>query len=714
MVGGKNSTEGENGIRFLKEKISERIQQRTLFYSEERDTMKILIIHSSDIHFRETYNSIWKKKDKFVNAFQNLCLEGDYLFWIITGDVAYSGKAEEYLQAIDFIDKVKQVIETYTKMTLNIIIIPGNHDCNHNIERRAIRETLIDSILSKEGATLENTIIAQCCEGQEEWREFQRVFMDSSPVLYSDLLLSTYEYKVGDYNIVFIAYNSSWISKKDETPGSIFFPIELYSKERFQFKADLIVSLLHHPYSWQVHARQRGVKEHIEKTSDIVLTGHEHIATKSRVDDFEKNYTEYIEGGILQNPDKPEQSEFNIITIDLKEKVHKINYFAWNKDMYSCQRSSDEWIPFDRLKGLGNQMFTINKGFLSFLNDAGATFTHPYKSQLTLDDIFVFPNLIDLKLESTKNENPFDRTLSANILKTISLVGRKVLLLGDENAGKTTLCKSLFKHYYHTGLVPILIKGEDIKSADIHDFQKIMLKDFMEQYSKDEAEVFKQLDNGKKVVMIDDFDECRLSPKYRIELLAGLCKLFRNVILTGNELLQIGDLISREDGEGSRFVQFQQYRILEFGHLARSKLINCWHSVGNEQTINDKELIRKHDHSKQVIDTIIGRNLVPSYPIFLLTILQTIEAGTPHDLKESPYGHYYGYLIVKALGRLHKSHEELDAYYNYLTELAFHLFDTKQKELSLEGLRKFHETFCEEYRINTNDINKVTNMVPIC
>jgi hypothetical protein len=83
---------------------------------------------------------------------------------------------------------------------------------------------------------------------------------------------------------------------------------------------------------------------------------------------------------------------------------------------------------------------------------------------------------------------------------------------------------------------------------------------------------------------------------------------------------------------------FRQFQLLEFGHSLRSKLINKWVSLGREKTITEEECVRSHDIAKRIIDTIIGRNFVPSYPLFLLTILQSIEAGKPHDLKDSTYG----------------------------------------------------------------------------
>jgi hypothetical protein len=109
------------------------------------------------------------------------------------------------------------------------------------------------------------------------------------------------------------------------------------------------------------------------------------------------------------------------------------------------------------------------------------------------------------------------------------------------------------------------------------------------------------------------------------------------------------------------------------------------------------ERVRMNDKSTRIIDTIIGKNFVPSRPIFLLTILQSLELGTPHNLKESSYGYYYECLIIQALMKINLRPEEIDAYNTYLTELAYVFFRDNTHELSSSMLLEFHEWFRVEY-----------------
>ncbi|HHW02050.1 MAG TPA: AAA family ATPase [Thermoanaerobacterales bacterium] len=666
--------------------------------------IKLLIIHLSDIHLKEMerQNHFFNKSDRLIEAIQNYCLEYDQLFLVITGDIAFSGKQSEYLQAMSFIDKIIEEIKKYCGKSFNILMVPGNHDCDHDIKTSKIREAIIDSVLKNGVKAIDESIIEQCCEVQKEWRELQRVYPHNGQEIFKDNLLNIIEFVNGNYNVIFYAYNTSWLSKLNEEPGLLFFPHTYYSKELFKSKADLTISLFHHPFCWQQYHNQRDFKSHIEQTSDIVITGHEHVSKKSRLDDFEGNYTEYIEGAVLQDNEDPSNSGFNILLIDLENKIHKVETYLWNGEIYSCSNRSSDWISYKRYKSLSKNIFQINSNFNIWLDDTEASFSHPFKEKVVLDDIFVYPDLTDLKIEKNDEKSKLDKVISSEILFDINETENKILLIGEDKSGKTTICKYIFKHYLKNGYIPVYLKGDDVRSDDYTKIFKQINKAFCEQYSEDALEHFNQFSNNKKLIIIDDLHFSKLRPEYKINFVKNLTSKYPNIFITGNDLLQIEEIVQYDSTNSSIYDNFKQYKIREFGHLVRSRLIQKWHLIGREKYINEKELLRTHDSSKRIIDAIIGNNFVPSYPFFLLTILQTIEIGNPHDLKESTYGHYYSYLIIQALGKLSLSHDELDAYYNYITELAYFMFKKNIQEITQPNLKSFHSWFCNEYKVTVN------------
>jgi hypothetical protein len=108
---------------------------------------------------------------------------------------------------------------------------------------------------------------------------------------------------------------------------------------------------------------------------------------------------------------------------------------------------------------------------------------------------------------------------------------------------------------------------------------------------------------------------------------------------------------------------------------------------------------------------IIGKNFVPSYPIFILIILQASETGNPHELQASSYGHYYQYLIYKTLSKHLKSQESFNTFFNYLSDLAFYCFENNLKSISSNELDLFHAKYRDEYDIGFGVTDVIDTLV---
>ena len=403
----------------------------------------------------------------------------------------------------------------------------------------------------------------------------------------------------------------------------------------------------------------------------------------------------------MQDPEDEEKSDFNFILIDLKEKTQDIKQYTWNGFLYNVKTASKK--PFEFGKSLKKFKFEINNEFkINFLEDIGASFTHPRKSKLSLGDLYIFPNLRDLESYELKEKNVYDTIV--NSVKIISLKDKKnkIMIIGDNKSGKSSLCKMLYMNYYNKNYIPIYIEGDSIKSQKIEKFNKLIENNFKEQYSENKITLFKQTPKKEKYLIIDDIDNSNLNVKFRTLLLEEICKYYDNIIITANNLFQFEDMAYFKRKSSYILKNFKRFEILEFGVILRNKLIRKWNILGREHLISDSDLLKINDKSEQIIDVIIGNNYVPSHPIFLLTILQAIEIGKPLDLQESRYGYYYQLLITQAMNKANITADEQDLYFNYLAELANYLFKQRNKEISKSNFIIFHNAFCEEYKLELN------------
>jgi predicted MPP superfamily phosphohydrolase len=111
---------------------------------------EITILHLSDIHFKkkkDEKNKTFRQKvqERLVEAVTGHLEEHKKLdFVAITGDIAFSGKKEEYDEARVFLDKLKKRLPKGTEF----LAVPGNHD----VDRDKIDEffSLQENIIAKD------------------------------------------------------------------------------------------------------------------------------------------------------------------------------------------------------------------------------------------------------------------------------------------------------------------------------------------------------------------------------------------------------------------------------------------------------------------------------------------------------------------------------------------------------------------------------------
>lgn len=333
----------------------------------------------------------------------------------------------------------------------------------------------------------------------------------------------------------------------------------------------------------------------------------------------------------------------------------------------------------------------IKESFKEFLNDIEARFAHSKVDNLRLEDIYIAPDLKDLnngkKSATIKVEN------LEKLTDAIDVDGTKFGFLGNDSAGKSANCKYLFQKYFELGLYPVLINGTDIGSnVRPETLQNIVEQRISEQY--EEAFQLSEIDNARVIVIIDDFHKATKSKgKYWSVLMNNLEELFQHIIVTGNSLMPIENL-SKQDP----FKNFKLYAILEFGPKFRYELVNKWNTVGIETRFLDhNELLRKNDAYISHIKAIIGKNYIPSYPFYLLSILQALESGNVQNPNYSIHGFYYEVLINECFSKAIKDRKEISLYYNYLTQFCFFLFEQGAKDVSLEEFDAFHKMYCEKH-----------------
>lgn len=648
--------------------------------------MKIGIIHLSDIHLKEKGNPILSKKNKIIDSIKNTVADFDKLFLVITGDIAFSGRKEEYLIAIQFVTYIKQEIEKYTKKETFLLGVPGNHDLNFDNSQKA-RELIIDGLRSQNFREIDEDLVQQCCLPQQNFFDFQdKVFLKDGEKVFKNELLRILDFEFENINIIFNCFNTSWTSKKSEQEKAIDYPVHIFSQEVYDNPATLRINLIHHPLNWQSKLSHREFRRFLNMNGDLTLSGHEHRADFTKMIDASDESNIFIESAALQESGNSQDSFFNLIMINLEHNEIAIDNYRFTNGKYSRHEllSKKGFLDYSRRVNIEQP---INLGFANYLDSPSAQFLHKRASKLFIDDLFINPFLRSTDKKTDKIEIvEFNKILDITTLK-------KAILIGDELSGKTTLCKKVFKEFHNKGFLPVYFKGAAIEKPSFdYLFNHCIKAAFQDQYHKKAIEKFDEIDKDKLVLIIDDFNTCRMKDEYRNAFVKTVNENFERAIFSSSSLLYFNPIT---DGDGE-FEDYQTYNIIELSYKLRYALIKKWNALG-ESAITGNNLQRKNEIYDQNIGSFLGKNFLPHYPFIIITALQSIDFGNSSD---QGFSYYYKFLIEESLKKnIHKA-DNLQFYNFFLAEYCFFLFTERMETLSKDSFEEYFSNYVKIKRVS--------------
>jgi len=653
--------------------------------------MRVAILHLSDIHIQKDRDAILTRAQRIAAAAKGVDVSVTQYVIVLSGDIAFSGRETEYGLAQTFVQELKAVLGTRANGTIPIITVPGNHDCDFS-NPEAARARLLTSFETDETGEVDASVEQLCLQVQRAYFDFRDGLTSSDLQPSSGKLYYEYALVFEGQSVLFRCLNSAWLSRHHEVPGSLNYPVELIPDGPTEHA--VVVSVIHHPYNWFRPNVARQLRNRLERTSDIIMTGHEHMHTRRSHSKDTGELNDYIEAAVLQDSTNADSSGFNVLLLDLEGRQQRFIHFGWDEEKYVRTFESPDWeeLQVSRLRKKANQ--PIAKGFSGFLNDPGVTLTHPGKGRLDLQDVFVFPDLAEVshKLKSGVRVVPGERLLDELV------VDGKVLIAGGEQSGKTSLIKKLFSSFHAKGLLPIYVDGSKLKIESPERLQKDIEQAFKEQYDNVDVEVLRQTPTSQKVLLVDDFHLLHARRRTEREVVEWMEKLAGRVFLVANDLAQHVLELVNSMGFIEAEERFHHLKLLPFGHKKRNELIERWFLMDSRIAGDDAKLAQQIVHIERTVDTVIGRNYLPAYPVFLLSILQAHESNRPVDTSASTYGYFYEIFIRAALAAK-STHHQYDIKSGYLSFLAYHVFTTGKRDFDESDWRAMHAQYVKVYAL---------------
>lgn len=655
--------------------------------------MKIGIIHLTDIHLKSSQDFIFQKVECLANSCRELVNSVQNLFIVVTGDVIDCGKVQNYQYAKNlFRDVEKSLIKENPLISkAEFIIVPGNHDCNFD-NVSPFRDLVLKSIVET-GTVQKEEWMTAALSVQTDFQNFNSS-MNSRTNGNKQCMSYEIDYEYDEEtSITFHCYNTALASTIDEQPQSLIIPTSSFINRKENTNS-IVVSIFHHNTGWlstRTHDNNRKMfEEHLAHHSDIVLCGHEHQSQhkiESCIDD--NSSLVYIEGGALQNNGKSSFSFLWIDTSELKYCVYDFKYDA-ESNIYSKHESEIRDLHTNKIG------ISYNKTHEEYLNRIDLPLSHPNKKNLLLEDIFVYPSLTKRDISTDLSLEP--AYIDSSILSQIPHNSSTIVLEGDVQSGKTSLLKYITLQISKKGLFPIWTSGKDWKEVRLNVINDILRKKYKEQFdtANDTFDKYSQQEKSKKAIIIDNIDNSPLNHIGVIELIKELNKNYGLIIISTSPML---DFRTGLQGDGST----DYYRIMPFGHHLQYKLVEKWKSIGiNEYLVNVEELHRDIKLTYDQVSLLLGNQLMPAYPVFLLTLLQGIELAKNNiSTEETGYGYCYNTVLMISLLKNGVTKDSLLGFLNLLECLAYSLYN---HEIGLRNTfnRKEFETFYNKYKVKFN------------
>jgi predicted phosphodiesterase len=653
------------------------------------------ILHLSDFHFKNAENPVLIRPDLIIKAVQSLFQPMTALIVVVTGDIAYSGTADQYAIADAFFRALlEQIAQTLPGIQTNILFVPGNHDCDLRTVSDIRDYTMLRPRLRELAA--DGGIISNCVAVQDQYflfvKEFGQDHADGEKISKRIELIAGGVHRVG-----FSIYNTSWLSQNPERAGQLYIPEPSFLRP--ETPADVEVALLHHPYNWLDPENMLALRTHLQRNVDVILSGHQHHADESRVESADGNSLYAIEGMAMHDPRAPDNG-FNVILLAPVDGKWRRHTYIWDSTRYTPINDHSEWTTFFRNKALDDHGFSNTPTFRSYLLDTGVAFTHSSKRTVFLNDIFVYPDLhqreIQKKIEDGKQSAALVR--SKDVIRWLK-EQKRVVLSGEDKCGRTALAKSVYRELQREyDFVPVLLSQGDLDSYRAGKLKQLIESAYVAQYGAGAKETFFELAASRRVLIIDDFHRSKLSAVARQALILNAEVFFESVIVFVDPTFDISCLV------GTRslplFATYRQYQIAEMGHQLRGRLIGKWVNLRIDAWENDADGYKEALDKEKIIESLLSRRMLPSHPIIVLGMLQFLEAAKNPHTNTGSYGELYQLLITQRLASMAQKPSDVGTWYTFLSRLAFSMFSSERRAVAAHEFRAAYQEYYKIFKVH--------------
>jgi hypothetical protein len=135
---------------------------------------------------------------------------------------------------------------------------------------------------------------------------------------------------------------------------------------------------------------------------------------------------------------------------------------------------------------------------------------------------------------------------------------------------------------------------------------------------------------------------------------------------------------------------------------------NGLHSVG--QKLKRIHYTTTLMYREKLIDTILGKQLLPAHPIIILSLLQSIDVSRNVSNATGSYGELYEALITERLASVSKKPTDLGTKYTIIARIAYYMYDRESESFTPDDINTVCDRYLRDYQIRIDPARLIEDL----
>ena len=348
------------------------------------------------------------------------------------------------------------------------------------------------------------------------------------------------------------------------------------------------------------------------------------------------------------------------------------------------------WLEvYEGIKAVVNELrqtFTPKEEFLREIEDTEFISS----DRIKLEDSFVFPRMTRNELKAS--DQPQSTTTISDQEQLLNI--KYSLIHGQEKAGKTALARYLYLSLVAESKPVLLV---DLSHSGVTPKESFLENTYHSQFLGDYSLWAQQ---GNKTLILDNMT----SDRRALELITLARTIFERIVIT-----LPSDAFYAYFMDDARLADFEELKIEPLTRGQQERLIRKRLALSEVGQVVSDGLIDQME--ADVNSIIVSNKIVPRYPFYVLSILQSRERYMPDNISITSYGHCYYVLIISNLFRagIAKEDKDVNTCFNFAEHLAFAIYRNSLQESTPFDYGAFRAEYEARFYIQKATINRLSN-----